>query len=395
VKFGCAAQRGSPAMASVTLNERGTAMRYNLLGESGLLVSEVGLGCMTFTDGEGAAFRVERGFDTQLRGGVGVQEALRIMELAYRNGVNFFDNAESYGGGGVSERIMGEAVQLGLSRGLWERADLVISTKLFGGGRGSRDTVNSVGLSRKHLYEGLKASLRRLQLEYVDLVFCHRPDPRTPIEETVRAMNFLLDRGMAFYWGTSEWSALQLQQARQCADKLGLVGPCMEQCQYNMLSRERVEVEYAALSPRLGLTTWSPLASGVLTGKYAEQVPQQSRQAYGLRFALPAARSRAEAALRDTSAVVGRLAPVARELGCTLAQLAIAWCLTNEHVSSVVVGVTTLEQLQDNLGAVEVAGKLRESPELGRRIEAMLGNKPKVDFYTRVVGERRGSTSRL
>ena len=183
----------------MSFNKNNTPMRYNNLGGTGLIVSEFSFGCMTFSNGHGTA------------GNVQTPEAYKLMKTCFENGINFFDNAEAYGGPGTSEIIMGEAVQLGLKDGVWGREDLVISTKIFFGGRVKKDTINSLGLSRKHLYEGLKASLKRMQLEYVDLVFCHRPDPRTPIEETVRGMNNLIDRGMAFYWGTSEWSARQLQ----------------------------------------------------------------------------------------------------------------------------------------------------------------------------------------
>ena len=226
----------------MSFNKNNTPMRYNNLGGTGLIVSEFSFGCMTFSNGHGTA------------GNVQTPEAYKLMKTCFENGINFFDNAEAYGGPGTSEIIMGEAVQLGLKDGVWGREDLVISTKIFFGGRGKKDTINSLGLSRKHLYEGLKASLKRMQLEYVDLVFCHRPDPRTPIEETVRGMNNLIDRGMAFYWGTSEWSARQLQEAKDIAKRLGLVPPFFDQCQYNMTVRDRVEVEYRPLYPELGLT---------------------------------------------------------------------------------------------------------------------------------------------
>jgi aryl-alcohol dehydrogenase-like predicted oxidoreductase len=298
-------------------------------------------------------------------------------------GVNFFDNAEAYGGAGVSEIIMGEAVKLGIERGVWERADLVISTKIFFGGRAEKDSMNSIGLSRKHLYEGTKASLARMQLEYVDLLFCHRPDPRTPIEETVRGMNNLIDRGFIFYWGTSEWSAQQLQEAKAVAKSLGLVPPLFDQCQYNMLERSRVENEYAPLYPDLGLTIWSPLAGGILTGKYNNGVDTADGRVSGLG-------ARYAARMEKSLPVARAIEPIAAELGCTMAQLAIAWCAANPNVSTVILGATKLTQLQDTLGAVDVVAKLVAAPELMKKIEKAIGTRPKLDDISKQMRAMRG-----
>ena len=258
-----------------------------------------------------------------------------MLEACYKGGINFIDCAEVYGGGGSSERVLGDAIKIGMDKGTWERADLVISTKLHGGGRGAKDTINSIGLSRKHLYEGCKASLERMQLEYVDLIFCHRPDPRTPIEETVRGMNNLIDRGMAFYWGTSEWSAQMIQEARDVANRLGLVPPFFDQTQYNMASlpvRERIEVEYAPLYPELGLTIWSPLGGGVLTGKYGadpERWNAEWRSAGRLGQQEGDALTAAQEALLEKARIAEEVRPVAETLGCSVAQLALAWTLVN------------------------------------------------------------------
>jgi voltage-dependent potassium channel beta subunit len=228
-------------------------MEYRHLGKSGLRVSALSFGAWVT-------------FGQQ----IGEDLAYQCMLAAYESGVNFFDNAEAYAHG-EAETIMGNVIQ----RAGWKRSDLVISTKIFWGGDGPNDT----GLSYKHLVEGTAASLDRLQLDYVDLLFCHRPDLHTPVEETVRAMNFIINQGMAFYWGTSEWSADQIMQAYGIARREHLIPPVMEQPQYNMFARERVEREYARLYQEIGLgtTVWSPLASGFLTGKYNQGIPDDSR----------------------------------------------------------------------------------------------------------------------
>jgi voltage-dependent potassium channel beta subunit len=278
------------------------------------------------------------------------------MTAAWDHGVNFFDGAEAYAHG-EAERSMGRVLQqVG-----WRRESLVLSTKIFWGG----DGPNDVGLSHKHLVEGVHAALKRWQTDYLDLVFCHRPDPATPIEETVRAFDVLIKQGKLFYWGTSEWSAAEVETAFQVAREHHLTPPTMEQPQYNLLWRERVEQEYAPLfkDHGYGATIWSPLCSGVLTGKYDAGIPPDSRFAqkqYGWlaeKLVTPAnvARSRA-------------LGPLAAELGCTRAQLALAWCLKNPAVSTVITGATRPAQVAENMKAIEVAEQL--TPELMQRIEA-------------------------
>lgn len=324
-------------------------MEYRHLGSSGLRVSALSLGAWVTYGGQ-----------------VGEDVAIECLRAAREAGVNFFDNAEVYANG-EAERVMGNAIRrLG-----WSRSDVVVSTKIFWGGRGPNDR----GLSRKHVVEGTRAALARLQMDYVDLIFCHRPDPHTPIEETVRAMNWVLDQGWAFYWGTSEWDARQIEEAYGIARRERLVPPQVEQPQYNMFHRERVEVELAPLVRRIGLgtTTWSPLASGLLTGKYNDGVPADTRVSLPgyewLRDQLtgPAA--------RDKVAVVRELAPVARDVGCTLAQLAIAWCLKHPHVSSVITGASRPEQVVENMQALDVAARL--TPAVMARIEAVLDNRPR------------------
>jgi len=361
------------------LNSKKTKMRYNNLGATGLMVSELSFGCMTFTRGGGMLGS---------SGGVQGEQAFELMKVAFEHGINFFDNAEAYGGAGVSEEIMGEAIRLGLERGVWEREDLVISTKLYLGGRGDKDSINSIGLSRKHLFEGLKASLKRMQLEYVDLVFCHRPDPLTPIEETVRGMNHLIDRGMAFYWGTSEWNARQLQEARDIAKALGMVPPLFDQCQYSMIERHRVEVEYAPLYPELGLTVWSPLAGGALSDKYIKG--GQGRMSKAGSGNNPMAKRMAKR-LEKSKVVVQHIAPIAEQLGCTVSQLALAWCAANPHVSTVILGATKIEQLEENLASVDVIEKL--TPAVMQQLEHAMGTTPDVDEVTRQVETMRGVPS--
>ncbi len=322
-------------------------MEYRFLGKSGLKLSALSFGSwVTFKD--------------QLD----VDAATACMTAAYEAGINFFDTAEVYAAG-EAERIMGEV----LRRVGWRRSDLVISTKIFWGGEGPNDR----GLSYKHLVEGTDASLQRLGLDYVDLLFCHRPDVHTPIEETVWAMDQIVRQGKALYWGTSEWSADQIRQAHAIARREHLRPPQMEQPQYNMLHRHRVEVEYADLYEELGLgtTVWSPLASGLLTGKYDEGIPD------GSRLSLPGYQWLREQLAPEWDrriAVSRRLEPVARELGCSRAQLAIAWCLANDDVSTVILGASSVEQLRENLGALDVIERL--TPDVLERIEEILDNRP-------------------
>ncbi len=301
-------------------------MQYRQLGKSGLKVSALSLGSW-LTFGEK----------------IGINEAKVCMRYAYDQGVNVFDNAEVYGDG-KAEEIMGEVLKE------FQRESIIVSTKIFWGGK----SPTEIGLSRKHLIEGTKKSLRRLQLEYVDLLFCHRPDPSTPIEETVRAMDYLIRSGQALYWGTSEWSAQEIFSAYQIAEKLGCVPPTMEQPQYNLFHRYRIEQEYKTLYEQYGMgtTTFAPLAFGLLSGKYNADIPEDSRLGRYPMWRSPDMEQRVQK--------VKELAIISKEMGSTLAQLAIEWCLKNHNVSSVIVGASTLEQLIENLKAVEVVKHLTQ-----------------------------------
>lgn len=305
-------------------------MIYRRLGRTGLKVSALSYGAWVT-------------FGTS----IDVPQAKEILQAAKDAGVNLWDNAEAYAQG-KAEEIMGQAIkELG-----WKRSDEVITTKIFWGGSGPNDK----GLSRKHIIEGTKASLKRLQLDYVDLVFAHRPDPDTPIEETVRAFNWCLDHGLALYWGTSEWSAAQLQEAWDVANRLGLQGPVVEQPEYNIFHRHKVEEEFKPIINKygLGLTTWSPLASGVLTGKYSGgKVPE------GSRLALENHKDKLEKKKHQILAA-DELKPIADELGCSLAQLALAWILKNPNVSTVITGATKVEQVKENLAAIQYVSKLTD-----------------------------------
>lgn len=313
-------------------------MNYRRMGKAGLKLSELSLGSWV-TYGEQV--------------GEGVAEG--CMKAAYDAGVNFFDNAEGYAGG-KAETVMGNV----LKRMGWRRESYVLSTKIFWGGDGPNDT----GLSYKHVVEGVNNALRRLQVEYVDLVFCHRPDPNTPIEETVRAMDQVIRQGKAFYWGTSEWSAAEILRADGIARQYCLTPPSMEQPQYNLFERERFEVEYAPVFKELGYgaTIFSPLASGLLSGKYSSGIPADSRAA------LPGYEWLREGVITpERIAKVQKLAPIASDLGCSLAQLALAWCLKNPNVSTVITGASRPEQVTDNMQASEVVKKL--TPEVMAHIE--------------------------
>jgi len=323
-------------------------MNYRRLGKAGLKVSELSLGAWV-TYGEQ----------------VGEEIARECMTAAYEAGINFFDNAEGYARG-QAEIVMGNVIKkLG-----WKRESYVVSTKIFWGGDGPNDT----GLSHKHVIEGLNNALRRFQLEYVDLVFCHRPDPNTPIEETVRAMDIVIKQGKAFYWGTSEWSAAEIMRADGLARQYGLTPPSMEQPQYNMFVRERFEKEYAPIYKELGYgtTIFSPLASGLLTGKYNAGIPAGSRAALkGYEWV------KEDILTPERIEKVKKLQPVAADLGCSLAQLALAWCLKNPHVSTVITGASKAAQVRENVKALEFVPKL--TPEVLGRIEGILENKPRME----------------
>jgi voltage-dependent potassium channel beta subunit len=323
-------------------------MNYRRLGNAGLKISELSLGSWVTYGAQ-----------------VGEDIALKCMSAAYDAGVNFFDNAEAYAQGNA-EVVMGNVIKkMG-----WRRESLIISSKVFWGGEGPNDE----GLSRKHIIEACRNSLRRLQLDYLDLFFCHRPDPNTPIEETVRAMDDLIHQGKILYWGTSEWSAAYIMRAHALAREYGLVPPQMEQPQYNMFHRDRVEKEYLPLFRELGLgaTIWSPLASGLLTGKYNKGIPANSRATLkGFEWL------REHVITPQRIEKAKQLQPVADDLGCSMAQLGLAWCLKNPNVSTVITGASRPEQVTENMKAPEVAPKL--SSEVMERIEQILQNKPEQD----------------
>jgi voltage-dependent potassium channel beta subunit len=310
-------------------------MNYRKVGKWGLRISELSLGSWLT-------------FGNQLD----IAAAKEIVRESFKNGINFFDTAEAYENG-MAESMLGEVLKE------FRRSDIVVSTKIFWAGNGPNDR----GLSRKHLLEGTWASLKRLQLDYVDIVYCHRPDPETPIEETVLAMDYLVRNGLALYWGTSEWSAEQLENAHKACKELNCIPPIVEQPQYNLLDRDRVEKEYLPIYEKygMGLTTFSPLASGILTGKYNNGIPEDSRLA---RF--PGLRKHMEERgilSEKTFEKLQKLQKIADELGAKLSQLALAWCLLNPHVSSVILGVSRLEQLHENLKALEIKEKITEDVE--------------------------------
>lgn len=316
-------------------------MTYRYLGRSGLQVSTLSFGSWVT-------------FDTQLDDDL----ARDAMTAAWDGGVNFFDNAEAYAGG-KSEEIMGRVFR---DAG-WPRDQYVVSTKFYWGRAPGPNTSNT--LNRKYLMSAIDASLERFGLDFIDLVFCHRSDPNTPLEETVRAMHEMIVAGKAHYWGTSEWSAAEIDSAWDIADRLGLHKPVMEQPQYHLLHRERVETEYAPLYDKtgLGLTTWSPLASGMLSGKYLDGIPE------GSRASLPGYEWLRDAMSDENKlAKVRNLVPLADELGCSLSQLAIAWCASNQRVSTVITGASSVDQVNENLGAMDVLDRL--DPTMLARIDA-------------------------
>jgi len=323
-------------------------MNYRRLGKAGIKISELSLGAWVTYGGQ-----------------VGEDVALKCMSAAHDVGVNFFDNAEAYARGNA-EIVMGNVIKkLG-----WSRESIVVSSKVFWGGEGPND----LGLSHKHIFEACRNSMKRLQLDYLDLFFCHRPDPNTPIEETVRAMDDLIHQGKILYWGTSEWSAADIMRAHSIAREYDLAPPTMEQPQYNMIHRDRVEKEYLPLYREIGLgtTIWSPLASGLLSGKYNAGVPPGSRVTLkGYEWL------REYIITPQNLEKVKKLQPIAADLGCTLAQLALAWCLKNSHVSTVITGASRPEQVVENMKAMEVAPKL--TADVMEKIETVLGNKPQFE----------------
>lgn len=325
-------------------------MKYRFLGRSGLKVSALSFGSwVTFGDQ------------------IDEDVAHDMMRAAYDAGVNYFDNAEAYAEG-QSETMMGNIIQ----KAGWKRSDLVLSTKIFWGGEGPNDQ----GLSFKHIKEGTEAALKRLQTDYVDLIFCHRPDKHTPIEETVWAMNQVINEGKALYWGTSEWSAEQIRHAYVFARQEHLRPPLMDQPQYNMFRREKVEKEFLPLYGDIGLgtTIWSPLASGLLTGKYNDGVPEDSRLALDEYDWLRERLLETESG-RQKLEKVEKLSTIADEAGIPMPLFALAWCLKNENVSTVITGASKTEQVKQNMKAIEVVDEM--TPDIMERVEEVLDNKPK------------------
>lgn len=348
-------------------------MEYRHLGRTGLKVSLLSFGAWV-TFGEQ----------------VDITEAYNCMKAAYDNGCNFFDNAEVYNAG-TAETVMGQVLKKMFNDDGIQRTDLVISTKIFWGTPYYHQQVNKAnlkGLSRKRIIEGVRGCLKRLDLDYVDIIFAHRPDCHTPMEETVRAFNWIIEQGYTFYWGTSEWSAEEIRHACDVAERLNLIGPCAEQPQYSMLHRTRFEVEYAPLyqTPiQLGTTIWSPLASGLLTGKYSNKTFQGTDGRLGLQGNSSWLREQLESGqglngLEERNVdrimdIVENLRPIADKLGVTLAQLALAWVAKNPNVSTVITGASRSSQVVENFKAMAIISKL--TVEVMNEIEQVLKNKPK------------------
>ena len=310
-------------------------MEYRRLGKSGLKVSVFSFGSWVT-------------FSNQLN----EKAATELMEYAYDNGINFFDNAEIYANGN-SEIIMGKI----LKKTGWSRDTYILSSKVFWGG----EKPTQIGLSRKHITDGCHAALKRLQVEYIDLFFCHRPDPETPIEETVRAMDVLIQQGKVLYWGTSEWEAEQITEAYEIAEKFNLTPPTMEQPEYNLFNRGKIEKDYLPLYKKYGLgtTIWSPLASGLLTGKYNHGFPSNSR-VYVKGYEWLKEQFESDETIQKIEKVKA-LEPVAEKLNISLTQLSLGYCLINPNVSTVILGATKLEQLKENLGTLSIVDKITDS----------------------------------
>jgi voltage-dependent potassium channel beta subunit len=327
-------------------------MEYRRLGKTGLPISELSFGSWIT-------------FGNQINDGV----SERLMDIAYEAGVNFFDNAEVYAAG-ASETVMGEI----LHKKNWSRDSYIVSSKVFFGAGATHPTQK--GLHRKHIVEACNQALQRLQVDYLDLYFCHRPDKQTPIEETVWSMHQLILAGKILYWGTSEWSAQEIMEAHMVAQRYNLIGPVTEQPQYNMLVRDKVEVEYSQIYKTVGLgtTIWSPLASGFLTGKYLNQPPAESRLKRDELGWL------ADRLLQENNhKIVTNLVQFSKELGVSMPQLGVAWCLKNPNVSTVILGATKPEQLQETLNATHILPLLTD--EVMEHIESILQNKPQHPQY--------------
>jgi voltage-dependent potassium channel beta subunit len=329
-------------------------MEYRRMGKTGLQLSALSFGSWV-------------SFHKQIDDSI----ADELMGIAYDNGVNFFDNAEVYALG-ESEKMMGRV----LKKKNWDRTSYTVSSKVFWGWRGKENKPNQLGLSRKHVIEACNEALQRLQVDYLDLFFCHRPDKNTPIEETVWAMHHLIQQGKVLYWGTSEWSGVEIMEAHRVAQQYNLIGPSMEQPQYNLFERNKIENEFLMVYNTVGLgtTIWSPLASGLLSGKYNNGIPEGSR--FGLEgFDWLRDRWMKEDALNK----VRKLSEVANSLGIRMAQLSIAWCLKNPHVTTVILGATNKDQLLDNLGSIAVLDKLTEP--VMKQIEEIVQTKPVLPEY--------------
>jgi voltage-dependent potassium channel beta subunit len=294
----------------------------------------------------------------------------RLMGMAYDAGINFFDNAEAYAGG-ESELMMGRV----LKNKNWERSSFVLSSKAYFGLRGKGNKPNQAGLSRKHLAEACHDAMRRMQVDYLDLYYCHRPDLNVPIEEVVWTMHNLIQQGKVLYWGTSQWSGAEIMEAHRIAQQYGLIGPVVEQPQYNMFWRTRMEQDYLPVFKNVGLgtTIWSPLASGFLTGKYLEGIPEGSRMSYDTFGWL-----RDRWITQDNIDKLRKLMALSGEMGVSMASLAVAWTISNPHVTSTILGATREEQLAENLKALDVVKLL--TPEVHARIEEILQNKPSFDL---------------
>ena len=329
-------------------------MEYRKMGRTGLQLSILSFGSWVT-------------FHKQIEDGT----ADELMGIAYDNGINFFDNAEVYALG-QSEKMMGRV----LKQKNWDRTSYILSSKAFFGWRGKENKPNQTGLSRKHLTEACHEALQRLQTDYLDLFFCHRPDKNTPIEEVVQTMNTLIQQGKILYWGTSEWSGVEIMEAHRVAKDYRLIGPSVEQPQYNLFERNKIENEYLEVYKNVGLgtTIWSPLAAGLLTGKYNNGIPEGSRFAIE-GFDWLKDRWMAE----DRINRVKKLGELANELGVSLAALSIAWCVKNENVTTAILGATKNSQLLDNLEALKVIPLLTD--DRLKQIDEIVGTKPKLSEF--------------
>jgi voltage-dependent potassium channel beta subunit len=329
-------------------------MEYRYMGKTGLQLSTLSFGSWVT-------------FHKQIDDKV----ADELMGIAYEQGVNFFDNAEVYAAG-ESEKMMGRV----LSKKKWDRTSIVLSSKAYFGWRGKQNKPNQTGLSRKHLTEACHEALQRLQTDYLDLYFCHRPDKKMPIAEVVQTMNTLIQQGKILYWGTSEWSGVEIMEAHRIAEAYRLIGPAMEQPQYNLFERSKVDAEYLEIYKNVGLgtTIWSPLAAGLLTGKYNDGIPEGSRfQIEGFEWL------RDRWLMQEKINKVQQLGAIAKALKVSTASLSIAWCIKNPNVTTAILGATSKTQLLDNLTALDTAALL--TPEIMEQIEGIVETKPKLPEY--------------